>query len=156
MKISLILTGKTTEEYIQNGCKMYDSRINRYLPFAQVVVAAEGAKGLPPLTVNQREATNQLKAIESVDYLILLDENGREHTSVEFANFLQQRMNQGIRHLAFMVGGAYGFDEVIRKKAHYQLSLSKMTFPHQLIRLLFMEQLYRGFSILRNEPYHHA
>jgi 23S rRNA (pseudouridine1915-N3)-methyltransferase len=121
-----------------------------------MVVVAEGAKGLPPVTVNQREAVNQLKAIESVDYLILLDENGKEHSSIEFSQFLQQRMNQGIRHLAFMVGGAYGFDEEIRKRANYQLSLSRMTFPHQLIRLLFMEQLYRGFTILRNEPYHHA
>ncbi|OFY27506.1 MAG: hypothetical protein A2X09_07480 [Bacteroidetes bacterium GWF2_43_11] len=103
----------------------------------------------------QREAEAQLKLISQSDYTVLLDEGGIEFTSVEFSKFLQQRMNQGIRQLNFIVGGAYGFDPEVKQKASFKLALSKMTFPHQLVRLLFMEQLYRAFTILKNEPYHH-
>jgi len=156
MKIVFVQTGRTTETHIIEGCAIYEKRLTRYIPFESVVIAAHGGQSMTPGTVMQREAEAQLKLMSVSDYTILLDENGKELTSVEFAQFLQQRMNQGIRQLAFMVGGSFGFDPTVKAKAHFKMSLSRMTFPHQLIRLIFLEQLYRGFTILRNEPYHHV
>lgn len=155
MKIVFAPTGRTTEAYVANGCDIYEKRLSRYVPFLTQILPITSGQTLPPSSVIQRESEAQLKLISNSDYTVLLDEGGIEFTSVEFSKFLQQRMNQGIRQLNFIVGGAYGFDQEVKQKASFKLALSKMTFPHQLVRLLFMEQLYRAFTILKNEPYHH-
>jgi len=155
MKIVLALTGRTTETHVADGCSVYEKRLIRYIPYQALVLPAHGGPSLSPSVVMQREADAQLKLMAQSDYNVLLDEGGKEFTSVEFAQFLQQRMNQGIRQLTFFVGGSYGFDQQIKKNAQFKMALSMMTFPHQLVRLIFLEQLYRGFTILRNEPYHH-
>lgn len=155
MKIVLALTGRTTEAHVAEGCTMYEKRLVRYVTYQQLVLPAHGGPSLAPAAVMLKEAEAQLKLMAQSDYNVLLDEGGKEFTSVEFAQFLQQRMNQGIRQLAFFVGGSYGFDQEVKKNAQFKMALSLMTFPHQLVRLIFLEQLYRGLTILRNEPYHH-
>lgn len=156
MKIIFAVTGRTTESYVAEGCSVYEKRVVKYCPFQVQVLPSHGGATLSPSVVVQREAEAQLKLIRQSDYSVLLDEGGTALTSTAFANFLQMRMNQGIRQMAFFVGGSFGFDLQVKQLANYRMSLSLMTFPHQLVRLIFLEQLYRGFSILRNEPYHHV
>lgn len=156
MKITLILNGKTEEDYIAKGIAMYEQRLKHYIPFETIVIPA--LKNTKALSVDQqkhKEGELILKNIQPSDRLILLDENGKEFNSIGFANFVQQQMNSGIKNVVFVVGGPYGFTEEVHKKAYAKLSLSKMTFSHQMVRLFFVEQLYRAMTILRNEPYHH-
>jgi 23S rRNA (pseudouridine1915-N3)-methyltransferase len=156
MKISLILTGKTTEAYLKEGFLIYEKRIKRYIPFETIIIPdLKNAKNLDIAQVKEKEADMQLKYIENSDYVVLLDETGKEFRSKGFADFLQLRMNSSVKNLVFVVGGPYGFSERILAKANLEISLSKMTFSHQLVRLLFVEQLYRAFSIIHHEPYHH-
>jgi len=156
MKITLILTGKTEESYIIEGVSKYEKRLSHYISFTQIVIPElKNTKSLDFLQIKEKEADNQLKYIEKSDFVLLLDEKGKEFTSKEFAGFIQQRMNSSIKNLVFVVGGAYGFSDRIYAAAKDKISLSKLTFSHQIIRLIFMEQLYRAFSIIRNEPYHH-
>ncbi|MDO9511369.1 MAG: 23S rRNA (pseudouridine(1915)-N(3))-methyltransferase RlmH [Bacteroidales bacterium] len=157
MKIRFVLNGKTEEKHIDLGCQIYEKRIKRFVAFDQVVVPSPRLpSSAKPMHVKEKEAEVMEKVFLTDEYIMLLDEGGQEMTSVEFSDFLQQRMNSGIKSLCFIVGGPHGFADSIRQKSKGSLSLSKMTFPHQLVRLLFMEQLYRAFSILRNDPYHHA
>lgn len=156
MKIVFAVTGRTTESFILEGCGLYEKRILKYCPYQFLVLPAHGGSSLSPREVMLRESEAQLKLMTQSDFSVLLDEHGKEMPSVGFANFLQQRMNQGIRQLAFFVGGSYGFDPQVKQRADVLLALSALTFPHQLVRLIFLEQLYRGFTILRNEPYHHT
>jgi len=156
MKIALLLTGKTTESYIKAGFLIFEKRIKHYLPFEIVIIPdIPTSKKQNPVLVKEKEADIQLKYLNENDLLVLLDEKGREFRSVEFATFIQKQMNSSVKNLIFLVGGPYGFSERIYNRANAKISLSKMTFSHQIIRLLFMEQLYRAFSIIRNEPYHH-
>ena len=156
MKITLLLTGKTNESFVKEGFAIYEKRLGRYIPFETVIVPdLKSAGKLDEQQVKEKEAELQMKYLEHSDYIVLLDERGKEFNSPEFAEFLQQRMNSGIKNLFFVIGGPYGFSEKIHAKANIKLSLSKMTFPHQFVRLLFAEQLYRAFTIIRNEPYHH-
>ena len=156
MKISLILTGKNTEAYLKEGFLIYEKRIKRYVPFeTSMIPDLKNAKNLDVSQVKEKEADMQLKYIENSDYVVLLDETGKEFRSKGFADFLQLRMNSSVKNLVFVVGGPYGFSERILAKANLEISLSKMTFSHQLVRLLFVEQLYRAFSIIHHEPYHH-
>lgn len=154
MKITLLLTGKTTEKYIDEGVKTYETRIKRYTPF-EMVVLPEARNLANPDVIRAKEAVSQLAALDTADYLILLCERGKQHTSQQFAVNLQQLMNRSAKHLKFLVGGAYGFAPSVYSRANEQMSLSAMTFSHQLVRLVFMEQLYRAYTILNNEPYHH-
>lgn len=155
MKITLILSGKTNESFLIDGFRNYEKRIIHYIPFNVVAIPdLKNTKSLDSLQIKEKEADLQLKNIVDTDFLVLLDESGKEYRSVEFASFLQQKMNASIKNLVFIVGGPYGFSDRIKKRANQNLSLSKMTFSHQLVRLLFMEQLYRAFTIIRNEPYH--
>jgi 23S rRNA (pseudouridine1915-N3)-methyltransferase len=156
MKIKLILSGKTGEQYIMDGLSLYEKRLNHYISLDMTVLA--DLKGTPSLTqemIKEKEADQQRKQIFPGDYVVLLDERGKEFRSLEFASFIQQRMNSGIKTLVFLIGGPYGFSKEIKKRADAVLSLSKLTFSHQIVRLLFMEQLYRAFTIIKNEPYHH-
>ena len=156
MKITLLLVGKTTEEYLNTGISVYVKRIVHYLPFEIIELTALKSKGkITPAQQKEAEADIILKHINKSDRVILLDEKGKEKSSAEFADFLNHQMNSGIKNLFFVVGGPYGFSEQVYSKAYSTISLSKMTFSHQLVRLVFVEQLYRAFTILKNEPYHH-
>jgi 23S rRNA (pseudouridine1915-N3)-methyltransferase len=157
MKVRLILVGKTQQGYAQEGTEVFKKRIINYLPFDEIVIPSlKNTKNLSPQVVKEKEGELILKKIEKQDFTILLDENGRTFDSVEFANFLQMQMNSGIKNLNFVVGGAWGFSPQVYQNANAKISLSKMTFSHQIIRIIFMEQLYRAMTILRNEPYHNS
>jgi 23S rRNA (pseudouridine1915-N3)-methyltransferase len=156
MKITLLLNGKTEEEHIAKGYAIYEQRLRHYLPFETVLIPAlKNTKALSVEQQKQKEGELILKQVQSSDKLILLDENGKEYSSLAFSAFLQQQMSSGIKNLVFVVGGPYGFSEEVFKRADGKISLSKMTFSHQMVRLFFVEQVYRAMTILRNEPYHH-
>ncbi len=157
MKITLILNGKTEDDYLSKGFAIYEQRLKHYLTFETIVIPAlKNTKAISSEQQKQKEGELILKNIQSADKLILLDENGKEFTSIHFSGFIQQQMNSGIKNCVFVVGGPYGFSEEIYKRANGKISLSKMTFSHQMVRLFFVEQLYRAMTILRNEPYHHS
>ncbi len=156
MKITLLITGKTNESYIKEGFSIYEKRLKHYISFNTVVIPdLNNTKNLDPPLIKEKEADQQLKYIDTSDFVVLLDENGKEYRSLDFAGFIQQKMNSSVKNLVFIIGGAYGFSDKIIEKANANISLSKMTFSHQVVRIFFMEQLYRAFSIIRNEPYHH-
>ena len=155
MNIKLIVVGKTDEKYLQQGIDVYVSRMKHYVNFEMVVIPAlKDQKGASPDEVKEREAALLLRQLEKCDRVVLLDEHGEQHTSVDFAQYLQKQMNAGVRNLAFVVGGAFGFAPSVYAAASGKVSLSKMTFNHQMVRLFFVEQLYCAFTILRHEPYH--
>lgn len=157
MKITLILNGKTDDDYLVKGISIYEQRLKHYIPFETIVIPAlKNTKTLSIEQQKQKEAELLFKNIQSSDRLILLDELGKEHSSLGFSEYVQQQMNAGIKNLVFVVGGPYGFADEVYKRANGKISLSKMTFSHQMVRLFFMEQLYRSMTILRNEPYHHG
>ncbi|MDP4281282.1 MAG: 23S rRNA (pseudouridine(1915)-N(3))-methyltransferase RlmH [Bacteroidota bacterium] len=156
MKIKLIVVGKTDKEYLRTGFHEYESRVKKYLPFEYIEIPAlKSSQNLSHEECNRLEAEKIRSCISVGDTLILLDERGKEMRSVEFADFLNKRFQAGGKNLVFVVGGPFGFDEKLKKEAQFLISLSKMTFSHQMVRLFFAEQLYRALSILRNEPYHH-
>jgi 23S rRNA (pseudouridine1915-N3)-methyltransferase len=156
MKITLLLTGKTNESYIKDGFLIFEKRLKHYITFNAVILPdLANTKNLELNLIKEKESELQLKYIDTTDFVVLLDEKGTEYRSVDFAGFLQQRMNSSIKNLVFIIGGPYGFADSTYKRANAKISLSKMTFSHQIVRLLFIEQLYRAFTIIRNEPYHH-
>lgn len=157
MKIRFVQIGKTFQDFVLAGCQSYRKRLLNYLPYEEVVIPAlKNAQGLSPEKFKAYEGEQILKKLDPRDYVVLLDEHGQAFNSEGFANFLQQQMNSGIKNLCFVIGGAYGFSPEVYNRAQAQISLSPMTFSHQLIRLIFLEQLYRAMTILRNEPYHNA
>jgi 23S rRNA (pseudouridine1915-N3)-methyltransferase len=157
MKITLILNGKTDDDYIVKGFAIYEQRLKHYISFETIVIPAlKNTKALSLEQQKQKEGELIFKNIQLPDKLILLDENGKEYNSVSFSEFIQQQMNSGIKNIVFVVGGPYGFSDEIYKRANGKISLSKMTFSHQMVRLFFVEQLYRAMTILKNEPYHHT
>ena len=157
MKITLILNGKTEEDYLLKGFSIYEQRLKHYVSFETVVIPAlKNMKALSIEQMKQREGELIIKNIHTADKLILLDENGKEFNSINFSGFFQQQMNSGVKNIVFVVGGPYGFSDEIYKRANLKISLSKMTFSHQMVRLFFVEQLYRAMTILKNEPYHHS
>jgi 23S rRNA (pseudouridine1915-N3)-methyltransferase len=134
----------------------YQKRLTHYVRFELEIIAdIKNAKNLSELQQKEKEGQLILSKIQTSDQLLLLDDKGKHFTSIEFSQFLQKKMNTGLKQLVFVIGGPYGFSEEVYKKASGKISLSKMTFSHQMIRLFFIEQLYRGFTILKNEPYHH-
>jgi len=156
MKILLIVIGKTDEKYLIEGMAKYQGRLKHYVPFDyEEIPDIKNRKVLSEAQQKKREADLILAKLKAGDKLVLLDEKGKDYRSLDFSKHLQQQMNAGIKRLVFVVGGPYGFDESVYKKAQGKLSLSKMTFSHQMIRLFFIEQIYRGMTILKNEPYHH-
>lgn len=156
MKIILLLIGKTEYNYIDEGYKLYESRLKHYISFETIYVPSiKNSKNLSNSQQNDKEATELLKHFEGKDHIILLDEKGSEYSSVDFSIVLQKNMNKGYKNVMFVVGGPFGFSETIYKMNLPKLSLSKMTYSHQMIRLIFVEQLYRAFTIIKNEPYHH-
>lgn len=155
MKITLLVIGKTDEKYLREGIEKYLKRLAHYTTFEMLEHSlARKLQSLPLAQLMQKEAEVILQQMEKADYSVLLDEKGKTFTSVEFASFIQLRLNQSVKNLLFVVGGAWGFDETVKEKANMKLSLSAMTFSHQMVRLFFVEQLYRAFTIIRNESYH--
>lgn len=155
MNIKLIVVSKTDEKYLQQGIDIYVSRLKHYVNFEMVVIPAlKDQKGATAEEIKEREAMQLLKQVEKCDRVVLLDEHGAEHTSIGFSQYIQKQMNAGVRNLAFVVGGAFGFAPSVYAAASDKVSLSKMTFNHQMVRLFFLEQLYRAFTIIRHEPYH--
>lgn len=156
MTIKLITIGKTDNKQLTSLIDDYIKRLGYYIKFSlDIIPDIKNSKNLSEVQQKQKEGELILKKISTTDTLILLDENGKQLDSVDFSSYLQKHMNSGIKQLVFVIGGPYGFSEDVYKKSNGKLSLSKMTFSHQMIRLFFIEQLYRGFTILRNEPYHH-
>ncbi len=153
MNIKLIVVSKTDIPYVQAGMDEYTSRLKHYCDFELVVVPAVKGKATPE-ELKEREGEQILRHTAKADVTVLLDEHGREMTSVGFSEYLQRQMNAGVRTLAFVVGGAYGFSQAVYAAASYKISLSQMTFNHQMVRLFFLEQLYRAHTILRHEKYH--
>lgn len=155
MKITLLVVGKTTDTHIEMLIQEYKKRLTHYLPFAlQVIPELKNTKSLTPEQQKQAEGELILRAITPNADLVLLDEHGKEYRSIEFADYLQKRMSSG-RDVVFVVGGPYGFSDSVYQCANGKISLSKMTFSHQMVRLFFVEQIYRAMTILRGEPYHH-
>ena len=156
MKITLLTVGKTDIKWVKEGLEMYSGRISRYVPFS--VSEIPELKNVSALSVEQikkKEAELILKNVRQQDQLVLLDERGQRFTSLSFASWLEDRLSRGVRDLVFVVGGAYGFAAEVYDRADSRISLSEMTFSHQIVRTIFAEQLYRAFTIIRGEPYHH-
>ena len=156
MKIKLLAIGKTDDKNLNTLIENYQNRLKHYVKFElQVIPDIKNVKNLSEKQQKQKEGELILKQLQPTDQLILLDEKGKEYRSIEFSKLLQKKMNSGIKQLVFVIGGPYGFSQDVYKKAQGKISFSKMTFSHQMIRLFVVEQLYRGFTILKNEPYHH-
>ena len=155
MKITLLVVGKTTSAPIESLIQEYQKRLTYYIPFAlQVIPELKNTKALTPDQQKQAEGELILRAVAQNADLVLLDEHGKEYRSIEFADYIQKKMSSG-RDVVFVVGGPYGFSEAVYQRANGKISLSKMTFSHQMVRLFFVEQIYRAMTILRGEPYHH-
>lgn len=157
MKITLIAVGKTEDKYLIEGIEKYLNRLKHYINFAIIIIPElKNTKSLTEAQQKDKEAALISKHISATDVVVLLDEKGKKYSSVAFAQYLNKQMIGSVQHLVFIIGGPYGFDEQIYKRANSSMSLSDMTFSHQMVRLFFVEQLYRAFTILKNEPYHHA
>ena len=156
MNIELIVVGKTDMKEVEALVTMYTKRLNHYVKFAITTLAdVRNTRKLSEAEQKRLEGEQILKLISDSDHLMLLDEHGAELRSIEFADMLQRRMSAGTKRLVFVIGGPYGFSNAVYQRANSKLSLSKMTFSHQIVRAIFTEQLYRAFTILKNEPYHH-
>ena len=156
MKIKLIVIGKTDSNELNQLIQTYLKRLQHYIKMElEIVPDIKNRKQLSEKLQKEKEGELLLKSLKNTDVVVLLDEKGRQFRSVEFSNYLQDKMNASTKQLVFIIGGPYGFSDTIYKRATSKISLSKMTFSHQMIRLFMVEQIYRAFTILRNEPYHH-
>ena len=156
MKISLLTVGKTDVKWVKEGLDLYCSRLSHYVPFSiQEIPELKSVSALTRDQIKSREGELILKCIKPSDEVILLDERGKEYRSVEFASMLEEKLSRGARDIVFVIGGAYGFSSEVYARCDSKMSLSKMTFSHQMVRTIFAEQLYRAFTIMRGEPYHH-
>jgi 23S rRNA (pseudouridine1915-N3)-methyltransferase len=156
VNIELIVVGKTDMKEVDALVAMYTKRLNHYVKFAITTLAdVRNTKNLSAAEQKRMEGEAILRLVTDSDHLMLLDEHGLELRSIEFADLLQKRMSAGTKRLVFVIGGPYGFSDAVYQRANSKLSLSKMTFSHQIVRAIFTEQLYRAFTILKNEPYHH-
>ncbi len=156
MKIKLLAIGKTDDKNLNTLIETYQNRLKHYIKFElEIIPDIKNVKNLSEAQQKEKEGQLILGKLQPTDQLILLDEKGKDFRSIEFANYLQKKMNSGIKQLVFVIGGPYGFSETVYKKASGKVSFSKMTFSHQMIRLFVTEQVYRAFTILKNEPYHH-
>lgn len=156
MKITLLTVGKTDRDWVRQGLDIYVSRLKHYIPFS--IVEIPELKNVSSLTKEQirtREGELILRNLRPTDDVILLDERGKEYSSVELARILQDKINYTGKDIVYIIGGAYGFSEAVYRRADSRLSLSRMTFSHQMVRAIFAEQIYRAFTIMKGEPYHH-
>ncbi len=156
MNIKLLAIGKTDDKQLEDLINKYIKRLDFYIKFnLEIIPDLKNVKNLSESLQKEKEGKLILSKVSTSDILILLDEHGKQYDSISFSELLQKHMNSGIKKLIFVIGGPYGFSSAMYDRANGKLSLSKMTFSHQMIRLFFVEQLYRGFTILKNEPYHH-
>lgn len=156
MRITLIENGKTRDSFIKEGVEQFRKRVVRYVPFQiETIPDLKNTRTKTMKEVQEEEGTLLLKRIKPGDFLVLLDERGAQHDSIAFAEYLNS-LAGSVNHLIFVIGGPYGFSEKVYGRADARISLSNLTFSHQLVRVIFMEQLYRAFTILKGEPYHHA
>jgi 23S rRNA (pseudouridine1915-N3)-methyltransferase len=156
MKIALFQTGKTTDKHISELADLYSNRIKKYTGFEIITIPdVKNTKNMPVQEQKAKEATKIIQSVTDDDYIILLDERGKELRTLEFSGVLEKMFFLPKKRIVFIIGGPWGFSEAVYKRADYKMSLSKMTYPHQLVRLLFLEQLYRVFTIIKGEPYHH-
>ena len=156
IKVKLLVIGKTSGEWLREAIDIYKSRIEKYTGFSyEIVPDIRNASSLPVVKLMDLEADAVMKRIHERDTVILLDENGKTYSSEEWASWMDQKLQSSDKTLVFVIGGAFGFGDKLRQRANYMISLSKMTFSHQMVRLIFAEQLYRAFTIIRGEPYHH-
>lgn len=156
MKICLLVIGKTDAAYIKAGIEEYEKRLRKYVSYEMKVLPdVKNTKSMSEALQKEKEGTMILEQLQPTDLVILLDEKGKEYASSAFSAFLAQKMLNGVKRLVFVVGGPYGFTEVVYQRANDLLSLSKLTFSHQMVRMIFAEQLYRAMTIMKGEPYHH-
>ena len=156
MQIKLLAIGKTDNKQLQSLIEDYQKRLGHYIKFSlEILPDIKNVKNLSESQQKEKEGELILSKTQVSDKVILLDENGKQMDSMAFSSYLQKHMNSGIKQLIFVIGGPYGFSDAVYQRANGKLGLSQMTFSHQMVRLFFIEQLYRGFTILRNEPYHH-
>lgn len=156
MKIKLLAIGKTDNKNLIALIDEYQNRLKHYVKFElEIIPDVKNVKNLSEVQQKEKEGELILSKIQNTDQLVLLDDKGNAYTSIQFSKYLQKKMNSGIKQLVLAIGGPYGFSEAVYKKSSGKISLSEMTFSHQMIRLFVVEQLYRGFTILKNEPYHH-
>jgi len=156
MKVTLLVIGKTDNNYLQEGIDDYTSRLSHYIPFGiKEIGNIKKTKNQDEESLKKQEGELILKSCPNPAGLVLLDENGSSFTSREFAGFLRKKMASGLKELVFVIGGAYGFSPEVATQSDCKISLSRMTFSHQMVRIIFLEQLYRAFTILNGEPYHH-
>ena len=156
MKITLLTVGKTDKDWVKQAIDIYASRMKHYFPFSIVEIPElKNVSSLSQDQIKTKEGELILKNVKPADDVILLDERGREFSSMEFAKVLQDKISYNGKDIIFVIGGAYGFSDAVRQRSNSKISLSKMTFSHQMVRAIFVEQLYRAFTIMRGEPYHH-
>lgn len=155
MKVEFWLIGKTAFPYLEEGMAVYEKRLGHYLSYSTVVLPdVKNAGNMQPDLLKQKEGDAVIARLKKDDLLVLLDERGKQYTSLEFAAFMEHKLQLSTKRIVFLVGGAWGFSEAVYQRAEFKISLSKMTFSHQMVRLFFMEQLYRAMTILRGESYH--
>lgn len=156
MKIALLVIGKTDASYFIDAVNEYSKRLEHYISFEiQVIPDIKNSKNLSAEQQKEKEGELILKNMSAGDYLVLLDDKGKEYTSIKFAEYIERKMHTVSKKLIFVIGGPYGFSQTVYNKANEKITLSRMTFSHQMVRLIFVEQLYRAMTILNNEPYHH-
>ena len=156
MKMTMLAVGKTDVEWVRGGLELYLSRLRHYVPFSICELPElKNASSLTEEMIREKEGELVLRSVKPSDEVILLDERGEEYSSVGFASMLENRISRGRRDIVFVIGGAYGFSSPVYERADGKISLSKMTFSHQMVRTIFAEQLYRAFTIMKGEPYHH-
>ena len=156
MKITLLLVGKTAFPYISEGIALYEKRLVHYVNYSRVEIPElKNAQALSREQIKEKEGELILKSIKNTDDVILLDERGSTYTSLEWAAHLHKKINYEGKDIVFVIGGSYGFSQKVYQRANGKISLSKMTFSHQIVRVIFLEQLYRAFTIIKGEPYHH-
>ena len=156
MKVLVIHCGKTEDSYLISGIEKYEKRLKHYLSIETLYLPAlKNTQALSKEEQKEKEGALILSKIQNTDFIVLLDEKGKQFTSVDFSKYLTQHMNSGTRRIVFITGGPYGFSEEVYAKANFKISLSAMTFSHQMVRLFFIEQLYRAMTIYKGEPYHH-
>ena len=156
MSIDFLVVGKTDSREVEALVEMYTKRVNHYCKFSITTLAdVRNTRNMAASRQKQLEGEAIMRLITEGDYVVLMDERGQQYTSMEYAQWLQKRMLSGVKRLVLVIGGPYGFSEEVYARANQKISLSKMTFSHQIVRAIFAEQLYRAFTILNNEPYHH-
>lgn len=156
MKITLLTVGKTDKNWVKEGLDIYVSRLKHYIPFSVIEIPElKNVSALSKEQIKTKEGELILKNIRNTDDVILLDERGKQYSSMELAGLIQDKMTYGGRDIVYVIGGAYGFSDAVYSRADSKLSLSRMTFSHQMVRAIFVEQIYRAFTIMKGEPYHH-